>query len=47
MYQTDAHATGRQTDKQTDRPIDRQIDRVAVSIPLAAEKGAKEKRQGI
>lgn len=24
MYQTDAHATGRQTDKKTDRRIDRQ-----------------------
>lgn len=39
LYQTDAHAAGRQTDGQRDR--------LAGSIPLAAEKGgAKEKRRG-
>lgn len=38
LYQTDAHAAGRQKDRQRDR--------VAGSIALAAEKGAKEKRRG-
>lgn len=42
LYQTDAHAAGRQKDRQTDG----QRDRLAGSIALAAEKGAKEKRRG-